>query len=317
MSLPLLLDGAAVTGLVRPADAAAALRAALLGPLDVAAGPPRSAVALPTGQLLLMPAGFADRAGVKLVTVAAQSGPGVPRVAGVYVLFDGASLQPLAVLDGAALTALRTAAVSAVAVERLAASGPARLVVFGTGPQGEAHVQALREVRPLHDVVVVGRDRGRREAFVERVRDSGLPARSGTADDVTDAGVIVCATTARTPLFDGRRVPADSCVVAVGSHEPQARELDAALLRRAGVVVVEDVATAMREAGDVVLAVGEQAVTQAELVPLADLVRGSARVGGPGPSVFKSVGMAWQDLVVAGLVVERARSEGVADGLRA
>jgi ornithine cyclodeaminase len=94
-------------------------------------------------------------------------------------------------------------------------------------------------------------------------------------------------------------------VIAVGSHEPHVRELDAALLARA-TVVVEDPATALREAGDVILAVHEGALTPADLVGLADLVR-APRVGA-APRVFKSVGMAWQDLVVAAELHRRAHS---------
>lgn len=295
------VDAAQLAHRVPPAAAAAALREALLSGLDPAVGPPRSAVEVAAGQLLLMPAEVtgpaAGAVGVKLVTVASDPAPGVPRIAGVYVLF-GADLQPLAVVDGAALTTLRTPAVSAVAVDRLAPVQAAHLVVFGTGPQAEGHVQALREVRPLQSVAVVGRRPQQTAHLVARVRDSGLEARAGTADDVASADLVVCATTARTPLFDGDAVADSACVVAVGSHEPQARELPAGLLARAGVVVVEDVATALREAGDVVLAVAEGALDPASLVGLADLVR-----GGPpptsGPTVFKSVGMAWEDLVVA------------------
>lgn len=295
------VDAAQLAHRVPPAAAAAALREALLSGLDPAVGPPRSAVEVAAGQLLLMPAEVtgpaAGAVGVKLVTVASDPAPGVPRIAGVYVLF-GADLQPLAVVDGAALTTLRTPAVSAVAVDRLAPVEAAHLVVFGTGPQAEGHVQALREVRPLQSVAVVGRRPQQTAHLVARVRDSGLEARAGTADDVASADLVVCATTARTPLFDGDAVADSACVVAVGSHEPQARELPAGLLARAGVVVVEDVATALREAGDVVLAVAEGALDPASLVGLADLVR-----GGPpptsGPTVFKSVGMAWEDLVVA------------------
>lgn len=296
------VDAAQLARRVPPAAAAEALREALLNGLDPAVGAPRSAVELAAGQLLLMPAELtgpaAGAVGVKLVTVASDPAPGVARIAGVYVLFDSA-LQPLAVVDGAALTTLRTPAVSAVAVERLAAPDAARLVVFGTGPQAEAHVTALREVRPLRSVTVVGRRAEQVAAVVGRVRDSGLEAQAGGPGDVASADIVVCATTARTPLFDGDAVADATCVVAVGSHEPQARELPAGLLARAGTVVVEDVATALREAGDVVLAVAEGALDPSSLVGLADLVRAPAPPPAPGPTVFKSVGMAWEDLVVA------------------
>jgi ornithine cyclodeaminase len=127
----------------------------------------------------------------------------------------------------------------------------------------------------------------------------------GAPGDVADADLVVCATTARTPLFDGSLVRDTACVVAVGSHEPDARELDAGLLGR-GTVVVEDRATALREAGDVVLAIAEGRLDDGALVGLAEVVAGAE---GPSsaarPRIFKSVGMSWQDLVVAGEVHRR------------
>lgn len=298
------VDAALLEQRVPPVAAAAALRSALLAGLDPTAGPARSAVSLRAGQLLLMPAENGGHVGVKLVTVAAHPAPGRPSIAGVYVLFDAEDLRPIAVIDGTALTMLRTPAVSAVAVDELASPHAAHLVLFGTGAQAWGHVRALRVIRRLRRVTVVGRNRGRCDDFADRVRDSGLEARVGQPEDVRTADVVVCATTARTPLFDGTAVPDSACVVAVGSHEPDARELDAALLERARAVVVEDTATALREAGDVVLAVAENALDPGALVGLADLVAGRMRRG-PGPAVFKSVGMAWQDLVVAALALEQ------------
>ena len=94
-------------------------------------------------------------------------------------------------------------------------------------------------------------------------------------------------------------------MIAVGSHEPDARELEAALLGRA-TVVVEDVATALREAGDVVLAIAEGALDASDVVPVRDVVTGAVTLPADRPVVFKSVGMSWQDLVVAEAVVRGA-----------
>ena len=113
--------------------------------------------------------------------------------------------------------------------------------------------------------------------------------------------MVVCATTARHPLFDGTLVADDACVVAVGSHEPDARELDAGLMARAQ-VVVEDRAVALREAGDVIMAVDETLLDPFSLVPLRDILRGELAVDRERPRVFKSSGMSWEDLVVAAAV---------------
>lgn len=299
------LDGAALARLVPPADAAQAIRAALRCGLDAAAGPVRTAVPVAAGELLLMPAESAGAVGVKITGVApANPARGLPRISAVYLLLDPVSLLPVALLDGTALTSLRTPAVSAVAVVELAGAGPHSLLLLGTGPQARGHVDALRAAGVVARVAVGGRDHARTSAFAASLVAEGLDAGVAGAGALESATLIVCATDARTPLFDGEAVRDDACVVAVGSHEPGARELDEALLRHASVVVVEDRATALREAGDVVLAVQAGALDPDRLVELADLVHGRWTAG-PGPRVFKSVGMAWEDLAVAQLAHRR------------
>ena len=120
-----------------------------------------------------------------------------------------------------------------------------------------------------------------------------------------EAELICCCTTAREPLFDGSLVAAGACVVAVGSHEASARELDAGLLGRS-TVVVEAVSPALREAGDVIQAVDSGALSPESLVTLPALVRGEATPAPDRPRVFKSTGMAWEDAVVAAALAERA-----------
>ncbi|MEU6254518.1 ornithine cyclodeaminase family protein [Streptomyces sp. NPDC047043] len=287
-----------------PMEAAiGALRSSLLGGLDPEAGPPRSVVPVPRGQLLVMPAQWGSYVGVKVVSAAPDNpARGLPRIQGNYLLLDGETLAPLALLDGIALTNVRTAAVSAVAADALATPDASRLVLFGTGPQARSHLEALRCVRPVRDVVVVGRDAVRTRAFAE---ETG--ARVGTADDVAHADLVACCTTARTPVFDGSLLPAHATVVAVGSHEPEAREVDETAVGRS-TVVVEAASAALREAGDIVQAVEAGAVDPGALVGLADLVRGKAQLAPDRPRLFKSVGMAWEDLVVAAAHFEAARA---------
>jgi ornithine cyclodeaminase/alanine dehydrogenase-like protein (mu-crystallin family) len=279
MSLPFI----AANDVERRLDAAAAadaLESALRAGLDPEADPPRSVVALGRGELLVMPSAVGGHAAVKLVTVG-----GEPRIQGVCVVFDATTLAPVALVDGIALTNLRTPAVSALAVRRLAVSDARRLLVLGRGPQAHAHVAAMRAVRPIERVDVVGRDPG------------------GIDDLVANADIICCCTTAREPLFDGALVADHATVVAIGSHEPQAREVDDALVGRA-TVVVESRASALREAGDVVSAIAAGAIAADDLVTLADLVRGEATPAPGRPRLFKSTGMAWEDAVVAGALVD-------------
>lgn len=284
-------------------DAVAAVEQVLLDGLDPAQVPQRSIVDVPQGQLLLMPGTTPTGVGMKLATVApANPGRGLPRIQAVYVLYDPETLAVTALLDGTALTTVRTPAVSAAAVRHLATASARRLVVFGSGPQAWGHVAAVRAVRPVSEVVVVARRRAGAEALADRLAATGVAARVGDAEDVATADIVVCATTAREPLFDGARLPAHACVVAVGSHEAEARELDGTVLRRAHRVVVEDAGVAMREAGDVIQAVASGDLVVADLIGLREAVRLAPEAGG---SVFKSVGMGWQDLAVAQLVHRR------------
>ena len=276
MSLP-FLDADEVRRRLDAPAAADALEAALLDGLDPEADPPRSAVELDRGQLLVMPSAAAHHPVVKLVTIG-----GEPRIQGVCVVFDRETLAPMALVDGIALTNVRTAAVSALAVRHLAIPDARRLLVFGRGPQAHAHVEAMRAVRPIELVDMVGRDQ----------------ARGGVDELVAAADIVCCCTTAREPLFDGSLVADHSVVVAIGSHEPDLRETDDALAARA-TVVVESRASALREAGDVILAIEAGATSPDELVTLAELVRGDARPDPARPRFFKSTGMSWEDAVIA------------------
>lgn len=305
------LDASTLSALMPWPAAIQALEDALgqAGAGGVAANnPPRVSVPLTSGELLLMTAESAGAAGIKVVSVApGNPAAGLPRIQGLYVLFDSATLSPVLLVDGTALTSLRTPALSALAAGHLAAPTASVLVVFGAGPQARGHIEALSCIRPIDTVLVVARDPVRAGAFVAALTADGHPAAVGTADAVSDADVVVCATTSAQPVFDGRRLAGHACVLAVGSHERTARELDELVFGRAERVVVEERATALREAGDVIAAVGAGACSVDTLVELPELLRMSPSYG---ISVFKSVGMAWQDLAVAQAAGERWRTCG-------
>ncbi|MGW4161341.1 ornithine cyclodeaminase family protein [Streptomyces sp. NPDC004788] len=317
------LDAPAVRRLLSPAGAVDALAEALRAGLDPETGPQRTTLPVPAGELLLMPAASGSWAGVKIVGVAPDNPAafGLPRITGSFLLLDGPTLRPVALLDGAALTTLRTPAVSALAIRHLtSAEGELRLVLFGSGPQAYAHLEAVLAVRDVAEAVVVARDPERAHRGAERLAlhacDLGVPkARTGTAEDVAGADLVLCCTTARMPLFDGRLVTPGATVVAVGSHEPDARETDTALVRRSA-VYVESRAAARREAGDLLIPEAEGAIGPDHIAgTLADLVAGRAAPPDPKvPRLFKSVGMAWEDLAVAVAVYRAATQVGAAAG---
>ncbi|GAA1057008.1 ornithine cyclodeaminase [Agromyces luteolus] len=302
-----LVDGPAIAERVSMRSAIDAIGAVLRAGYDPDADPPRSVVEVGHGQLLLMPSELGGWVGQKLATVApGNPARGLERIQALYVLIDAETLAPVAVLDGTELTNLRTPAVSAAVLDVVAAPDAASLVVFGTGPQGVRHVEAMRAIRPIDRVRFVGREPGKARDAVARVSRPGLDAAVGSAADVADADVVVCATTAREPLFDATLVADRAAVVAVGSHEPSARELPGDLLGRAH-VIVESERVALAEAGDVILAIGEGHLSAGALIPFATLFGGEP-VPSDRPRVVKTCGMGWQDLAVAPLALANGGS---------
>lgn len=316
---PIVIDARTV-GTVTFRAATAAIIDAFAAGLDVAASPARSVVPVTAGQLLLMPGEVGGYTGVKVASVAPDNpGLGLPRIQGSFLLLDRRTLGPLAIIDGPALTTLRTPAVSAAAATRLAGPGPLRTVAFGTGPQSRGHIEALHQTVGLGEVSVIARDTERTAAFARTLHEElGLAARPGGIPDLAEADVVVCATTARRPLFRSDDVRRGALVIAVGSHEPDVAELPGELLADAQ-VVVEDRATAAREAGDVIQAMRDAGLREESLVDLAELMRGTTDVDLSRTRVFKGVGMAWEDVVVAAHIFERvtgagSSAEGGSDG---
>jgi ornithine cyclodeaminase/alanine dehydrogenase-like protein (mu-crystallin family) len=276
---------------------------------DPGSGPLRTHVETPAGTLLLMPAVGEAGVGVKLVSLTpANPDRSLPFIHASYVLFDAETQAPEAVLDGSALTALRTAAVSGLATRHLSRQDAHRLVVFGAGVQATSHLEAMCVVRPVTELVVVSRSRSRAQVLVEEGLGRGLAARLGESDAVGDADLICTCTTAGEPLFDGSLLPPGAHVNAVGSSRPETRELDTRTVRR-GRVVVETREVALAEAGDLLIPIGEGAIEAADIVAdLAEVARGTTvRRSSDDVTVFKSVGMAFEDLVVARTVVDAGR----------
>ncbi|CAN5273972.1 ornithine cyclodeaminase [soil metagenome] len=301
------LDSARLRELLPWPDSITAIETTLLSDTAAHTALPRTVVETDAGQLLLMPAAGRRHAGVKIATVApGNPAAGLPRIQGVYVLFDADTLSPVALMDAAELTVRRTAAVSAVAVAHLAPAGATRLVVFGTGPQARGHLAAIAAIRHLERVTVIGRDPGRLSAFLRSVATEDFPIEPGTGSDLAAADIVVCATSSRRPLFDSTLLPDHATVVAIGSHEPTAREVDTALVARA-TVVVESRESALREAGDLLIPIAEGGLGSESIAgDLGQLVRGQVLVPTDRPRLFTSVGEAWEDLALAGAALDRS-----------
>ncbi|MGY2742907.1 ornithine cyclodeaminase family protein [Arthrobacter sp. UYCu723] len=313
MSLP-YFDAAAVRAAAPWTTAIAALERALRNGVDPEEDSPRLFSPAPGGAFLLMPAVGRSYSGIKALTVApGNPARGLEKIQGVYLLVDSGTLAPLAVMDGNELTAIRTPATTLLAVKHIlgAASGgapePPRVLVFGAGTQALNHVRAAKAVIPDAKFSVVGLRPERVRTLIAQLATEDIELRPGTVAEVPDADIVLCTTSSRTPLFDGRLVAPGAVVAAVGQHGVDAREVDAALVRRSD-VVVEGRASAWREAGDLIPARTVQEWEAIRPANLQDLVTGRFNRTPGRPCLYAGVGMAWEDLVTAAVVYEQGRS---------
>lgn len=298
-----VVDDAAVRRLLRLADLLPAVRRALI---DLSAGrviqPLRTVMEIPAGQgfLFLKPALTRDALATKLITlIPGNAARGLPTLLATIVLMDPATGQPLAVMDGTWITALRTAAVSAVAVDALAPPGPKIVAILGSGALARSHALALRAVRPVTEVRIWSRD----AANVARCAAEVGGVACGSAEQAVRGADIVCTVTNATePVLRGAWLKPGAFVAAVGAPRPDWRELDDAAMRN--VLVVDSREAAQKESGDVILS---GAAVGAEI---GEILAGTRPAPPAGATVvFKSLGQAVEDAVAARLVYDAALAE--------
>jgi ornithine cyclodeaminase len=262
--------------------------------------------------LLLMPAWTGRRAderflGCKMVTVFPDNAKAArPSVYGTYFLMDGGSGEPLAVMDGPALTAWRTAAASALAARHLAREDAAHLVMVGAGALAPHVVRAHACVRPIRRVTLWNRTRSRAVALAFGLAVGGVETE--VTDDlegaVREADIVSCATLAREPLIRGAWLKKGAHLDLIGGFTPQMREADDRAVKRAR-VYVDTRASACSEAGDIVQPLRSGLIDETDIRgDLFDLCRGKAkgRTSDAQITLFKSVGTAIEDLAAAMLV---------------
>jgi ornithine cyclodeaminase len=259
--------------------------------------------------LLTMPAWQRGKTlGVKLVTVFPQNAArGLGAVSSLYVLFDGDTGVPRAMIDGEALTNRRTAAASALASTYLSRPDSATLLMVGTGHLAHHLPEAHAAVRPIDKVLVWGRHGERADALAAKLNAKGLAATAVSDLDaaVAQADIVSCATTSTEALVKGRLLRPGTHVDLVGAFTPQMRECDDDTVRRAS-VFVDTRAGALKEAGDILQPIAAGLFTaDAIRGDLHDLAGGTVtgRRDDAGITLFKSVGAAIEDLTAASLLV--------------
>src|SRR5690348_8897407 len=262
------------------------------------------------GTLLLMPAWQAGRhIGVKMVTVFPDNAQAaMPSVMGAYLLLDGKTGKPLALMDGPALTARRTAAASALAASYLARPDCERLLMVGTGALAPHLVEAHASVRPIVNVLIWGRDSEKAARLAHRLdrRNLKVAATTDLANAVRGAHIVCCATLSEAPLIEGHWLPLGVHLDLVGGFKPEMREVDDDCIRRAR-VFVDTRAGALSEAGDIVQPMRAGVLAEDDIAgDLFDLARGSraGRRYHDQITLFKSVGTAIEDLAAAQLALD-------------
>lgn len=266
----------------------------------------------------LMPAYVADppQLGAKIVTVFGENHRrGLPSHLATILLLDPDTGALVALMDGRYITEARTAAVSAVSARHMARPDAATLAILGSGVQARSHLEALAAVRPIRQVRVWSPTTASRERFVAEMSGhvpAALTAAASAEAAVRDADIVVLVTSSPTPVVEAAWVAPGAHVISVGACRPEQREMAPALVA-GGRLVVDSRAAALVESGDVVLGIAEGRFGAAHIAgELGDVVRGAlpGRTSAGEITIFKSLGMAVEDVAAADLVYRRALESG-------
>ena len=295
---PLFINEEQVRQHVRMADLISAMEKALI---DFSARkvtqPVRSVIKVdpPGGFLGVMPALTPDGLGLKAVTFYPSNVErGIPTHMATIFLVDPETGAPLAIMDGRLITEMRTAAVSAAGTKLLAPTEAKILAILGSGVQAHSHAEALRLVRQFEEIRVWSPTREHAEQFATEIGAKSMPAEEA----VRGADVIVTATSSKTPVLHGSWLKSGCHVNAVGASRPDWREMDDEAM--ANVVFVDSREGAMKESGDVILS---GAKIYAEL---GEAFAGKIPSRASETTIFKSLGMAVEDIAAAMLVYRSA-----------
>jgi alanine dehydrogenase len=288
---------------------------------DLAGGrilqPLRTLMWLPdhSGLLGMMP-GFAQTPniiGIKLITIFHANGPsGYPSHQGVVILFEASHGQPLVILDAAELTAIRTAAASAVATKTLARPDAHTLAILGTGEQAERHIESISLVRNINNIYLWGRNPNHAKALQTRLvtRHPNLPPIhvTGTAEAAVRTADIICTTTAAAqPILNGDWLQPGTHLNVVGSSTPASREVDTQTIIKSK-LFTDRYESLFKEAGDFLIPKNEGRITESDVHGEIGEVLTGTRKGRTSPediTLFKSLGIAAEDLYASWHVWQR------------
>jgi ornithine cyclodeaminase/alanine dehydrogenase len=314
---PFFVSSAAAADVFSWREAINALAAAYAAPAATGALPPRT-VARDEGAWLrslpALPSG-GRYFGAKLMAMAPPAPQ--PGVEYVIVLWDRHTSRIAGFVDGSQVTAFRTAATSALALDRLAAPGPLRLVVLGSGLEATMHVRAFAAVRTIEDLVVCSPTPARREAFAAAAaRDLGCASEavSDPRAATAEATVVLAAARSRgeVPILHGDWLAPEVTIISIGSTVPSQREIDVSVVEASDLIVCDAVDEVSEQTGDMLAAARAGIAFADRTFSLHRLVSGEIdeRLPGAARRLFKSVGGGLQDIVVAEVIVRKALAAG-------
>ena len=270
------------------------------------------------GQTLFMP-GYVEKLnsmGVKIVSVFPHNiEKGIPSVPATMALIDGTSGEVCCILDGTYLTQLRTGAAAGAATDLLARTDAQIGALIGTGGQAIAQLEAMLTVRKLTEVRISGTNLGRTQSFVARMSEEFanfgtlLRAVETSQEAITNADIITAVTTSRQPVFDGRLVKAGAHINGVGSYLPTMQELDEFILQRADKIFFDSQEAVLAESGDFIIPLTKGTITPEKFTGEIGMVISNnlpGRETSEEITLFKTVGIAVQDVVTAHQIYQRA-----------
>jgi alanine dehydrogenase len=234
----------------------------------------------------------------------------------LITLFSVESGDLLALVEADFVGQMRTGAASGLATRLLAREDARAIGMVGTGLQARTQLRAIAQVRKLTEIRVFSRDSGKREIFAKEITEAlKIPVSAAESAEaaVRDADIIVTSTTSTNPVVEGRWLKPGVHINAIGANFPQKRELDADAVKRCNVIVVDSREQSKREAGDLIQVFGEDDQQWKAVRELADIVSGkiAGRTNASEITLFKSNGIAIEDIVVAGRIFEMARERGI------
>ena len=273
------------------------------------------------GLAAFMPALVREMGALAIKTVTAFKGnpkKGLPTIFGTVTLLDTETGIPLSIMDGGYLTAVRTGAASGVATKYLAKENARIAAIFGAGVQGATQLEAICTVRKIGEVRVFDTDGKAAEKFAREMAGRGpIPdkviAVGSPKEALSGADVVATATTSPNPIFDGDDLSPGVHINGVGSHAPKMRELDTKTIVRSK-IVCDSVEACLAEAGDLLIPIQEGALKESDIHGgLADVISGrlSGRKNDEEVTLYKSVGLAFQDAVTALHTYQKAKNEGL------